>query len=147
MDQVMQLLLMRTRKKSDVLLPMVFHHTAEFLGPLLDKIDTVELTRKSRDLKVAEQYAARLMKHAGYSWTDALRIARALVERFPTHGFAIDRQEAETKETATPGATEQYGLGLKLSQADPNIDTIIDELMPFMDSLNVAGTLKEVGTP
>jgi hypothetical protein len=147
MDQVMQLLLLRTRKKSEVLLPMVFHHTTEFLSPLLEKIDTIELTRKSRDLKVAEQYAARLMKNAGYGWSDALRIARALVERFPTHGFAIDRQEAETRETVTPGANEVYGLGLKLSPADPNVDKIIDELMPFMDSLNAIGTLKEAGTP
>jgi hypothetical protein len=145
MDQVMQLLLLRTRKKSDVLLPMVFDHTTKFLRPLLEKIDTIELTRKSRDLKVAEQYAVRLMKNAGYSWSEAGRIARALVERFPTHGFVIDRQEAEAKEVmSTPGATEMHGLGLKLSPADPDMDKIIDELIPYMDSLNAIGTLKEV---
>ncbi len=111
MDQVMQLLLLRTRKKSDVLLPMVFDHTTKFLRPLLEKIDTIELTRKSRDLKVAEQYAVRLMKNAGYSWSEAQRIARALVERFPTHGFVIDRQEAEAKEMmSVPGAIEMHGV-------------------------------------
>jgi hypothetical protein len=148
MDQVMQLLLLRTRKKSDVLLPMVFDHTTKFLRPLLEKIDTIELTRKSRDLKVAEQYAVRLMKNAGYTWSEAQRIARALVERFPTHGFVIDRQEAEAKELMSiPGATEMHGLGLKLAPADPNVDKIMDDLIPYMDSLNAIGTLKEVKTP
>lgn len=149
MDQVMQLLLLRTRKKSDVLLPMVFDHTTKFLRPLLEKIDTIELTRKSRELKVAEQYAVRLMKGAGYTWPEAQRIARALVERFPTHGFVIDRQEAEAKETfSVPGASDvAYGLGLKLAPADPVIDKIIDQLIPYLDSLNAVGNLKEVPAP
>jgi hypothetical protein len=143
LDQSMQLLLSRTRKKSDALLPLVFDHTSKFVRPLLEKIDTIELTRKSRELKVAEQYAVRLMK-SNYSWSEAERIGRALVERYPTHGFVIDREETEAKEPMGQRSSEMFGLGLKIAPPDPALDQIIDEIIPYCDNLSVVGTLKEV---
>src|SRR3954467_14174828 len=64
-----------------------------FLRPLLEKIDTLDYTRKSRELKVAEEYAIRLMRPT-YKAVKAKRVARQLVEKYPTHGFVIDSYEA-----------------------------------------------------
>lgn len=142
-DQSMQLLLLRTRnKKLEPLFPHVFSYATSFLKPLLEKIDTVELTKKSRDLKVAEQYAVRLMRGAGYQWDYAQTVARDLVEVYPTHGFAIDRQEAETRKSKPSG--DLYGLGLKVAPLDDNLDSILNDMLPFCDSLTVMGTLKEI---
>lgn len=93
-DQAMFLLLGRTGKKIDALLPHVLHFVAEMMQPLLNKIDTVHYTQRSRVLKVAEDYAVRLLSPR-HSEDDAKDIARRLVNNYPEHGFAIDREELE----------------------------------------------------
>jgi len=142
-DQTMQLVLYRTGKKSDTLLPHVLSYAANFVRPLLEKIDTVDFTKKSRDLKVAEQYATRLMK-PNYPFNVAKRIAGRLVEKFPAHGFVIDRQETEVYEQASP--TEAFGLGLKVTKISDEIEALFTKLTPFLDTLTVIGKLKEVRT-
>jgi hypothetical protein len=140
-DQSMQLLISRTRnKKPELLFPHVFDYATSFLKPLLKKINTVELTRKSRDLKVAEQYAVRLMRGAGYPYDYAQTIARELVEIYPAHGFVIDRQEAETKRP--PTSRDSYGLGLKIKPLTDEMNTVLDNILPFLD-MTVIGRLKE----
>lgn len=140
-DQAMQLLMGRTRKKSDTLLPLVLEYAANFLRPLLEKIDTVDYTKKSRDLKVAEQYAVRLMR-ANYSAADARRIASHLVEKYSTHGFVIDREEAKACEQISH--SEWFGLGLKVGDMSKELDEAIEQIIPFMDTLTVAGRVMEV---
>lgn len=91
-DQTMFLLLARTGKKTDVLLPRVLDFVASMMRPLVEKIDTVHYTQRSRVLKVGEDYAVRLLqKRVG---DDAPKIARDLVNNYPEHGFIIDRDEA-----------------------------------------------------
>lgn len=131
-DQLVPLLYRRTGKKIETLLPLVLKYSVEFVRPLLDKIDTVDFTRKSRELKVAEEYAVRLMRQS-YSKDSALSIARGLVEKFPTHGFVIDRSEA-------------VRLGLKVEDSKPEVDAAVEKLIPFLDDITVIGTLKEVVT-
>jgi hypothetical protein len=94
-DQTMQLLLRRMPKKSDVLLSQALNYVANLMKPLLEKVDTVDYSRKSRDLKVAEEYAARLMRKS-YGFMRGREIARSLVEKYPAHGFVIDADEALT---------------------------------------------------
>ncbi len=61
-DQLTPLLMKRTGRKLDMILPLVLKCTVDFVRPLLEKIDTVDYTKKARELKVAEEYAFRLMK-------------------------------------------------------------------------------------
>lgn len=93
LDQTMQLLVRRTGKKVDKLLPHALDYAASLVRPLLENVDGVEYTRRSRDLKIAEEYAAALMA-SSYKKEDAESIARGLVEKYPTHAFVIDEQEA-----------------------------------------------------
>ncbi len=138
-DQLMILMAERTGKKLDTLMPLVFDYATNFVRPLLEKIDTVDYTRKSRELKVAEEYAVRLMQVA-YSFKTAKQIASHLVGKYPTHGFVVDRQEAR----ASTISGETYGLGLKIQPISKEIEAIFEEMLPFLDSLSVIGRLIEV---
>lgn len=90
-------------------------------------------------MKVAEEYAVRLMS-AHYPLQEAKRIAAHLVEKYPTHGFIIDREEAQAE--TLPGET--YGLGLKLTPPSGKMEEIFENMQPYLDSLSVMGRLIEV---
>jgi hypothetical protein len=141
LDQAMALFVSRTRKKPESLLPAALQYATSMIGPLVGKIDSVALTKKSRALKVAEDYAIRLMKEAGYSFAVAKRIANALVERYSTHGFVIDFTEAKALEQF---GTEQFGLGLNVKKPSASMQQQFDELQPYLDKLTVIGRLQEV---
>jgi len=141
-DEAMMLYVRRTGKRTDVLLPHVLTYAANFVRPLLEKIDTVEYTRRSRELRVAEEYAIRLMK-PNYPWAVAKRIAGRLVQKYPTHGFVIDRQESSVFEQVTVIPPETYGLGLRMREAPKGTEDIFSKLVPFLDSITVIGKLKE----
>jgi hypothetical protein len=91
-DSTTQLLVMRTRKKLETLMPMAMRFTSDLMTPLLDKIDTVHYTQQSRVLKVAEDYALRLLAPR-YSEEEAEDIAHRLVNNYTEHGFVIDSDE------------------------------------------------------
>ncbi len=93
--------------------------------------------KKSRELKVAEEYATRLMM-PHYPLTAAKSIARSLVEMYPTHAFVIDRDEAGAVRSGTG-----YGLGLKLGRVSDKAEAIMRKLVPYLDSLTVIGRIKE----
>ncbi|MCX2934927.1 hypothetical protein ORI20_32200 [Mycobacterium sp. CVI_P3] len=95
LDQVMSLLLMRTDKKVESLLPHVINFTTQMMRPLLEKIETVHYNQQSRTLKVAEDYAVRLLDPY-YPISRAQDIARHLVSGYSEHGFVIDRDEASS---------------------------------------------------
>jgi hypothetical protein len=139
-DQSMMMYMGRTGKRTDVLLPQVLQYVTNFLRPLLEKIDTVEYTRKSRELKVAEDYAVRLMM-SNYGIDVAKRIARQLVERYATHGFVIDRREARVHQQLT--AEETFGLGLKVEKPSSKAEKLFVELTPFLDGQTVIGRIRE----
>lgn len=131
-DRSMMHLIPRTRKKVDTLLPKVLHFAADLTKPLLDKTDPVRYTAASRALKIAEEYASRLLQPK-YPTTKAQQIARHLVEKYPDHGFVIDRQEAES-------------FGLKTEAFTPEQDAIADRLFPFLGETTVMGQLIEAKT-
>jgi hypothetical protein len=137
-DQIMPFLLRRTGKKIDTLLPHMLNYSATFVRPLLEKIDTVDYTKKSRELKVAEEYAMRLMR-ANYELEEAKRIAGRLVEKYPTHGFVVDAEEAACREKA-----ENYGLGLNVEEPDTDTRKAIEGLVQYLDDFTAVGTLREV---
>lgn len=143
-DQTMMLLPRRLGKRTDVILPHVLSYVSGFLRPLLEKIDTADYTKKSRDLKLTEEYAVRLMK-PNYPFERARKIASQLVEKYPTHGFVIDRAEAELN--LPVATTEMFGLGLNLckdySPADvEKMEAIFEAMVPYLDTLTVCGRIK-----
>lgn len=141
-DQTMQLLLRRLLRKSDVLLPQALNYVAALMKPLLEKVDTVDYSRKSRDLKVTEEYAARLMRRA-YGFQRGKEIARSLVENYPAHGFVIDTDEALSHSTATDDPETDFGLHLRAKRANADLQAIFDQMVPHLDTITVVGRIVE----
>ncbi len=128
-DQTMFLMTPRTHKKIDTLLPMILRFVSDMTRPLFEKIDAVHYTQMSRTLKVAEEYAIRLLQ-TKYPLKKAQEIARRLVSHYPEHGFVIDTAEAEA-------------FGLELEPVSANQQVIFDSMRPFLTRLTAIGYLKE----
>jgi len=139
-DQLTPILIGRSGRKLDVVLPMVMDYAVNLVRPLLEKIDTVDFTRRSRELKVAEEYAFRLMR-ANYPSETAKRIAQHLVDQYPTHEFVIDREECKNR--TRMGATF-FGLGLHIQDATPEVDAALDLISSFLGKITVIGQVKEL---
>lgn len=129
-DQAMYLLLSRTGKKVETLLPHILNYATNMMHPLLEKIDTVHYTQMSRILKVAEEYATRLLRYR-YSPEESHKIARRLVEKYPEHGFVIDHKEAKE-------------IGLKVRTPQGNESSALAKIEKYVSKLTVIGTLKEL---
>jgi hypothetical protein len=141
-DQTMQLLIRRIPKRTDILLPFALEYVATLLKPLLEKVDTTDYARKSRDLKVAEEYAARLMRKT-YGFAKSKAIARRLVQNYPTHGFVIDREEITANESQED-SDNAFGLGLRVTNAAPEVQQIMDDMLPYLDAVTAVGRIEEV---
>jgi hypothetical protein len=124
-DQTMFLLGPRTKKRIEFLLPHALKFTAEMMRPLLEKVDVVQYTARLRDLKVAEEYAIRLLQPAMDQET-AETVAGHLVEAYPEHGFPIDYDEAL-----------DVGLNVKEPTAEQgeHLDKILLHLPPMANAL------------
>ena len=130
-DQAMFLLVGRTRKRIDVLLPMVLSFVSGMMHPLLDKIDTVHYTEVSRLLKEGEEYALRCLDLGGYGADEAKDIAGHLVNKYPVHDFVISVEEAAQ-------------IGLRASCGKSGLAPIVEQMAPFLRSISAVGVLKEV---
>jgi hypothetical protein len=95
LDRTMVTMVAGTRKRTDVLLPLAARFVSDMMCPMLEKIDAVHYAKQARILAVAENYAVRLLRHAGVPHARARAIADRLVNRYPEHGFVIDRAEVE----------------------------------------------------
>lgn len=93
LDQTMMMMVTNIRKRTDVLLPHATKFVNDMMRPLLDKVDTVHYAKQARILKIAEEYARRLM--ANRPRHEANRVADKLVNGYPEHAFVIDRDETE----------------------------------------------------
>lgn len=127
-DQTMRVLILRTKKKVDAVLPLVLNYTATLMRPLLENVDVVQFTQRARLLKVAEEYATRLLEPT-YGAELAQAIAMQLVQNYPEHDFFLDADEARS-------------LGLKVPSLSPEQATAIDNLLPYM-KLNAFGRIEE----
>ena len=124
-DSPMFLLKKRSNKKLKTLLPISSKFAMDMVRPLLEKIDIVQYTQMSRILKVAEQYAIRLMSRH-YPSPKAEKIASILVEQYPEHGFLIDRDEARS-------------IGLRVKAIPDEQAEIISRLGPALDEVTAYG--------
>jgi hypothetical protein len=128
-DQVMIFLMMRTGRKTESAIPHAMRFASDLMRPLVDKIDTVQYSKRSRELKEAEEYATRLLQPA-HTEEDAAEIAQALVERYPNHGFAIDIDEAKD-------------LGLNLLSKTQEQEAALDKLIPHLKTVTAVGRIQE----
>jgi hypothetical protein len=132
-DTSMMLLLHRTRKKVETLMPLVLRFVTDMTRPMFEKIDVVHYTQMARILKVAEDYAVRLLRPK-YSAQKAEGIARDLVQKYPEHGFVINAQEAKS-------------LGLKTMDLSDDQKDAVDAFLPIIDNdPTVFGCLTELKT-
>lgn len=120
----------RSGKKIDVLLPIATKFVSDMMRPLYEKIDTVHYIQRSRMLKEAEEYAIRLLMPQ-HSPAKATEIARGLVEDYPEHGFIIDIDEATQ-------------IGLRVQQPTDDIQNVLDEMQPYLQTLSAIGRIEEV---
>lgn len=131
LDRSMLFMLGRAGKKIDTLLPHMLNFVNGMTCPLFEKIDAVHYTQMSRALKLAEEYAVRLLQPK-YSSAEARYIAQHLVEKYSDHGFFIGADEVAT-----------FGLKTEAPVADQR--DIIDSMIPFVGRLTVIGMLKKEG--
>jgi hypothetical protein len=129
-DRTTILLVNRTGKRIDSILPHTLKFVAETMRPLLEKVDVVQFTDRLRTLKVAEEYAARLLR-PNHAPDAASTMARHLVDQYPDHGFVIDFDEAQK-------------VGLNVKQPDPNVRLILDRLLVDIESVNALGRVEHV---
>jgi hypothetical protein len=113
-DQHMTFWMRRSGKKIDTLLPTATHFVAEMMAPLFDKIDAVDFTKNARVLKVAQDYAIRLLRRK-YDRDTAEDIASHLTTQYSDHGFVIDAEEATS-------------IGVHAEEASGAINDILNEL-------------------
>ncbi len=132
-DRSMMMLLARTGKKVDTLMPMVLRFITDMTRPMFEKIDAVHYTQMARALKVTEDYAVRLLRPT-YSLQEAQRIARHLVQSYSEHAFVIDAEEANS-------------FGFKTMELSSDQRNSVDTLLPILDTdLTVFGCLTELRT-
>ena len=131
-DQTMLLLLGRTSKKIEAILPHTLAYTANFMRPLIEKIDAVHYTQSSRILRVSEEYAIRLLSSdSKHAYDDARSIASQLVEKYPEHGFVIDSEEARR-------------IGLRVPENSKDLSRIFNALLPYFNTnMKILGQFKE----
>jgi hypothetical protein len=130
-DSSLFLLKKRTGKSFNVLLPLVQQWVSSMLRPLFEKIDTVHYTQMSRQLKVAEEYAIRLLQPK-YNLEKAKKTARHLVHEFPSHDFFINLED-----------TKLAGLDF-VEEAKGDVSTAIEGMVEFLQGANYMGKLKEM---
>jgi hypothetical protein len=105
-DETLYALKVRTRKKMSTLMPLALEFTSQMMRPLVEKVDTVHYAKQSRILKVAEEYAIRLLK-PNVGEKGARAIASRFVNEYPEHGFIINREEANEFFPISDGNEEQ----------------------------------------
>lgn len=134
--ETMALLLQSSGKRIDTLLPHVLRFAADTMRPLLEKIDIIHYNERARTLKVAEEYAVRLLrfKHPEpenhFRRDEAKEIALRLVENYPEHGFHIDQDEARS-------------IGLDIAQVSKERAIILDDLWAHIQGITAIGLLTE----
>jgi len=125
LDQSMLTICQRTQRKVAATLPQVTRLITQMTKPLFENIDVLRYTQMSRSLKVGEEYAKRLLARR-FNKSEAARIARNLVENYPTHSFVIDFDEA----------TE---LRLQVSARNAELAPMVDEVAEHCARISAIG--------
>ena len=133
LDRSMLLMVRRSGKKVKSVLPEMSNFVNNLVRPLFEKIDVVHYTQMSRMLKVAEEYAVRLLA-PHYPGNVAREIANHLVVNYPEHGFVIDAEEAAL-------------FGLKTEAFSADVTAATADLWSTFDTMTIVGRITEKETP
>ncbi len=110
-EQTLQLLLARTDQQVEAILPVVTKFVSDTMTPLLAKVNSTHYSQQARALKVAEDYAVRLLLPRA-SRHDAENCARHFVNHYSEHGFVIDSDEASAHlDVLTPTHEQGTAIG------------------------------------
>lgn len=113
----------------DEFLPTAMGFVADEFKPLLSKVDVVHWTYLSRLLRVAHDYAIRLLQPK-YDRATAQRIARSLVEAYPGHDFFVDGNELSR-------------IGIEVRAPDGKLSDIVDDLFDLVGGVSAIGFLQQ----
>lgn len=119
LDSIVQLLMRRTHMDVPYAIEQAMPLLSAIVTPLYNQVDPHELGEMGRHLSVSEEYAKLVMGRWGYSDLDEDELADIvvrLVREFPTHGFVIDREEAER-------------IGLRVQPLDDDSENLCKQLM------------------
>lgn len=145
-DQTMWLLLPRLVKKPEAVLPNAIELVTGTMRPLLEKVDTKLYTKRSRELKVGEDYADRLLTNR-YPPQAAKAIAQSFVHDYADHVFIIDAEEAarvvQEAQNATHGLIPAP-LAPLTAPMPPQLCRILNRLRPMMAGLTAVGLLRKM---
>jgi hypothetical protein len=93
----------------------------QMLEPIISKIDPYDVGAFSLDSKVAIEYCKRVSDPLDKNKKSQRGVnPKALVEDYPAHEFVIDIEEARA-------------LGFNVSDPEPAVDVLFDELQPYLD--------------
>ena len=133
LDRTMKVMMSGAKKRTEIILPIACRFVSDLMKPLLEDIDMVHYAKQTRVLKVAEDYASRLLS-THYGERAAKEISNQLVHGYPEHGFVIGREEME----------ELMGATLEPPDAIKGIVQKIDEIFESHPPFVAIGRLKEV---
>ncbi len=131
-DQTMLFLSRRLElqaQEMDEFLPPVMDFVAKEFEPLFSKVDVVHWTFMSRLLRVAHDYAVRLLLPK-YGQSAAQRIARSLVEAYPGHDFNVDGNELRS-------------IGIETTEPDGKLASLVDDLHDLVGGVSAIGFITE----
>lgn len=127
MDTMVRLLLSRMDKPINDVVRLAIEFSTSLVKPLMENIDVVEYTGRSRQLKMGEEYAIRLLQDH-YGKIKAKKIAGSLVSNYPDHGFVIDINEAKV-------------IGLDVALPSGKVAEAYTQILPYLD-----GRLAAIGS-
>ena len=90
--------------------PMLSAMLTPVFGPMYQQVNPDKFGEELRDLQIGEEYARRVMRQWGYSDRSERfieSIAHKLTWDYPSHGFIIDLEEAESLELKVKELDEQ----------------------------------------
>lgn len=92
MDHFTLLIIRRSGISVKEALKESLHFTTEIMRPLYEQLDPLEIGEFKRALAIGEEYGDRLLQMTKNPHRKA--ISQALLSKYPSHGFVIDRVEA-----------------------------------------------------
>lgn len=118
------------------------------VAPIMAQIDPMHVGEVSRALKIGKEYGQRLSDVSGNLHEDSLE---RLVEKYPSHGFVIDKAEAAELFVVVRDATPEENALIRLAPLRtpvriPNDDTILSFLSePRKEAANDSDKPQNVG--
>lgn len=128
----------RHRLSTKQALEVATNLTGQLMSPVTTQLDLIKYGEFIRAMRIAEDYGQRLTEHweAANLKDNAINL---LTTGYPSHGFAIDREEAK-KALFSSVSEPCAALNVLIGELGPVIDrrSLSDDNAPFVANLNHA---------